>query len=36
MIKSKNMNEILSAEINYHEEYFERVEYYKKKIGTIL
>lgn len=36
MIKSKNMNEILMAQINYHEEYFERVGYYKKKITTIL
>lgn len=36
MIKSKNMNEVVSAQINYHEEYFERVEYYKNKINLIL
>lgn len=36
MIKSKNMNEVIAAELTYHEEYFERVDYYKRKISLIL
>lgn len=36
MIKSKNMNEVIAAELTYHEEYFERADYYKRKISLIL
>lgn len=30
------MNEILAAELNYQEEYFERVEYYQRQLSSIL
>jgi len=36
MVKSKNMNEMIAAELAYQEEYFERVEYYQQRLARIL